>query len=216
MLMLYKNIKERRIELGLSQQELAEKSGYTDRSSIAKIEAGKVDLTQSKIKLIAAALGTTSAQLLGEVAGANCNPPTITVSFATFPVIGEIAAGYDNIALENWSGDTVEIPDSYLKGHPKTDFFVLAVKGDSMYPDYKDGDRVLILKQSTLDYSGQVGAIIYDDEISTLKKVEFVAGENWMRLVPVNPSVPPINISGERLDHCKVLGVPKLLIREFQ
>ncbi len=31
---LYKNIKARRIELGLTQQELAEKMGYTNRSSI--------------------------------------------------------------------------------------------------------------------------------------------------------------------------------------
>ena len=39
---LYKNIKARRVELGLTQQELAEKMGYTNRSSIAKIENGAV------------------------------------------------------------------------------------------------------------------------------------------------------------------------------
>lgn len=39
-----------------------------------------------------------------------------------------------------------------------------------MYPQYQDGDKVLILRQSTVNYSGDVGAVIYDDEISTLKK----------------------------------------------
>lgn len=214
MLTLYENIKKIRTERGLSQQELAEKSGYTDRSSIAKIESGKVDLTQSKIKAIAKALGITSAELLDEPA--LDFSPSLTQSFVTYPVIGEIAAGYNNIALENWSGDTVEIPQSYLKGHKKDDFFVLEVKGNSMYPDYREGDKVLILKQPSLDYSGQVGAVIYDDEISTLKKVEFNKGEDWLRLVPINPSVPPIEISGERIAHCKVLGVPRLLLREFK
>ncbi|MBQ5675016.1 MAG: helix-turn-helix transcriptional regulator, partial [Lachnospiraceae bacterium] len=55
MLQLYKNIKNRRIALGLSQDELAQKTGYTSRSSIAKIESGKVDLPQTKIKLFAEA-----------------------------------------------------------------------------------------------------------------------------------------------------------------
>ena len=49
MLTLYKNIKKLREELGMSQDELAEKTGYTSRSSIAKIEKGLVDLQQSKI-----------------------------------------------------------------------------------------------------------------------------------------------------------------------
>lgn len=66
MLALYKNIKARRIQLGMSQQELADKAGYTDRSSIAKIETGKVDLTQSKIKALANALQTTASQLMGD------------------------------------------------------------------------------------------------------------------------------------------------------
>ena len=65
MLPLYDNIRRRRIELGMSQQELAEKAGYTDRSSIAKIESGKVDLTQSKIVSIAKALNISPGMLMG-------------------------------------------------------------------------------------------------------------------------------------------------------
>mgnify|MGYP004691243831 FL=1 len=65
MLQLYKNIKTRRIELGLTQSELAEKLGYADKSMIAKIEKGCVDLTQSKILSFANALETTPADLMG-------------------------------------------------------------------------------------------------------------------------------------------------------
>lgn len=49
MLQLYKNIKNRRTELHLTQSELADKMGYADKSMIAKIEKGLVDLPQSKI-----------------------------------------------------------------------------------------------------------------------------------------------------------------------
>lgn len=64
---LYKNIKERRKALKMTQQELAEKIGYTDRSSVAKIESGTVDLSQSKIIQIAKALETTPGDLMGSV-----------------------------------------------------------------------------------------------------------------------------------------------------
>lgn len=62
---LYKNIKAKREELGMSQSELAKKTGYTSRSSIAKIEKGLVDLTQTKIELFATALNTSPAILMG-------------------------------------------------------------------------------------------------------------------------------------------------------
>lgn len=62
---LYKNIRSRRLELGMSQEDLAQKVGYTDRTSIAKIEAGKVDISESKIFAFAEALNTTPSILSG-------------------------------------------------------------------------------------------------------------------------------------------------------
>lgn len=65
MLELYKNIKERRIKLGMTQTELAEKLGYSDKSAIAKIESGKIDIPQSKIVAFAKALHTSPSELMG-------------------------------------------------------------------------------------------------------------------------------------------------------
>lgn len=62
---LYINIKKRREQLNLSQGELAELTGYTSRSSIAKIEAGVVDIPRSKIMAFAKALHCTPAELTG-------------------------------------------------------------------------------------------------------------------------------------------------------
>lgn len=65
MLELYSNIKEKRKKLGLTQTELAKKLGYADKSMIAKIEQGKIDLPQSKIIAFAKALNTTPSELMG-------------------------------------------------------------------------------------------------------------------------------------------------------
>lgn len=62
---LYENIRKRRTELKMTQAELAQKCGYKDRSMIAQIERGAVNLSQGKIWAIADALRTTPAELMG-------------------------------------------------------------------------------------------------------------------------------------------------------
>ena len=65
MLKLYKNIKELRKLNNWTQEELAQRVGYTDRSSIAKIEAGQTDLSQSKIMEFAEVFGVNAGDLMG-------------------------------------------------------------------------------------------------------------------------------------------------------
>ena len=64
---LYMNIRKRRKEIGMTQKELADKCGYTDHTTINKIENGKVDITFDRLKQIAMALDTSViALILGE------------------------------------------------------------------------------------------------------------------------------------------------------
>lgn len=65
MLGLYQNIRDRRKDLGMSQDELARKVGYTSRSTIARVEKGEIDLSRSKIIAFADALKTTPMELMG-------------------------------------------------------------------------------------------------------------------------------------------------------
>ena len=58
-------IKEKRLERGWSQRDLAARMGYSNHSTLAKIETGKVDLNQSKIAQFADVLGTTPSYLMG-------------------------------------------------------------------------------------------------------------------------------------------------------
>ena len=63
---MYDRIRKRRKELGMTQDELARLTGYNDRSSIAKIEAKKADLSQSKIIAFSEALKVTTSYLMDE------------------------------------------------------------------------------------------------------------------------------------------------------
>ena len=58
------NIKKRRFELRMSQQDLADAMGYRTRSTIAKIESGENDVSQKKMQKFAAALDTTVEALI--------------------------------------------------------------------------------------------------------------------------------------------------------
>ena len=57
-------IKKRRLELGWSQRELAYKMGYTNNSTLVKIEKGVVDVSQSRIVQFSQVLGVSIAYLM--------------------------------------------------------------------------------------------------------------------------------------------------------
>lgn len=183
------------------------------KSTVSSWRNGEKMPRMDKIEALANYFGCLKSDLIEQK---SLRAPEVTEDTVIFPVIGEIAAGYDYPAYEDWSGDTVEIPKSYLHGRSRDDFFVLSIKGDSMYPQYMDGDKVLILKQSTMNRSGEIGAIIYDGDMATLKKIEYVDDEDWVKLIPINPEYTPKTIRNEDLEQCHVLGIPRLLVREIE
>lgn len=216
---------------GISQSEFGKRIGVS-KSSINMYERGEREPGIETLEAMADYFNVDMDYLIGKSkhrnktewlatldydtnSSKNYYAPNTTEDYVTFPVFGEIAAGYDNLPIEDWEGELIDIPTSYLNGRKPNEFLVLCVKGDSMYPLYHAGDKVLILKQETMDYSGQVGAVIYDDDYTSLKKVEYKIGENWMRLVPINPNHCTITIKDEQLDHCRIIGIPKLLIRHI-
>lgn len=99
----YDRIKERREALGMSQAELAALLGYTDRSTIAKIEKGVNDVTQSKLEAFAAALQTTPAYLMGWTEDHTDGAGKVTeddIKFALFGGEGEITDAMYREVLE--------------------------------------------------------------------------------------------------------------------
>lgn len=200
-------------EADISMRELARRAGVSHQT-IANVVKGDRTPDLMTYQKIAKGMGMSAADLF--VSEAGNSEPSVTTEFHTFPIIGEVAAGYEHFAEYEDQYGNIDIPDSWLKGRSPADYFILMVSGDSMYPQFQDGDLVLVLKQSTMNYSGQIGVVVYDDNKATLKKIEYVMGEDWMRLVPVNPSYPPVMVTNERLEHCRVLGIAKKVIRDIR
>ena len=201
-----------RIERNMTQEEVARLAG-TSRQNICRYEMGVIkNIPDDKLKAIADALRVTPAYLRGY----EDNAPAVTDDVIQLPIIGDVAAGFDHLMTQAWEGETVEIPRSYLRGRPASDYFALRVEGTSMYPDYQDGDIVIVLRQATLNNSGDIGVIRYEGDKATLKKVEFVYGEDWMLLIPLNTNGhSPELIKNAALEECSVLGIPRMVIREL-
>lgn len=199
-------IRNRREELGLSQDELGKRLGYKSRSSINKIELDQRSLTQSKIKAIADALETTPSYIMG------WNEPDVKldeedlkffdnlfpIETKKFPLIGTIACGKPITANEE--------KELYVEAGAEIEAdFCLRAKGDSMIrARIYDGDIVFIRKQSMVD-NGEIAAVVIDDE-ATLKRVNYYPEKNLLILKAENPDYEDLVYTGEQLDHIIILG----------
>ena len=208
-------IKSQRKALGLTQTELGAKLGV-QKNAVSKWECGRVDdIPSSKIKAMAQLFGVQPSFLIDDAID-SLPSPTITEDTVTFPVITSVAAHYDSVSIdESSTGEKIEVPRAYLKGRKAEEFCAMRVRGDSMYPDFRNGDIVLVLKQSTMNHSGEIGVISYGDDEMTIKRINYVDGEDWLELVPLNNLYPPKRIEGVDLESCHVIGIPRVLIREF-
>lgn len=200
MLQLYKNIKDKRIALGMSQDDLAKKTGYTSRSSIAKIESGKVDLPQTKIKLFADALNVTPAELMGwdDSKDSILSIPNIIPLPVTkkVPLLGRIACGDPITAVENVE-DYIDVPE-----FTQADF-ALTCQGDSMIgARIMDGDIVYIRLQPEVE-NGEIAAVLIDGE-ATLKRVYYQKGR--IILQPENNNYPPLIYEKDEILDVRILG----------
>ena len=196
---LYEKIKLLRKQKKISQEKLAALTGYSDRSSIAKIEQGKVDLSETKIKIFANALGTTPAYLLG------WEDENITSTSALkIPVLGNVAAGIPISAVEDIL-DYEEVPMSWQS---QGEFFALRIKGDSMENDINDGDTVIVKQQSDANSGDTVIALVNGDD-ATCKRLQKL--DNGIMLVSNNSKYPPMYFSQEEIVSKPVVIIGKVI-----
>lgn len=190
------NIKKRRLELGISVDELAEKIGK-NRATIYRYENSSIEnLPTTILEPLAKALYTTPAKLMG---WSNAKEINIKTQTRRIPILGKIAAGTPILAVENHENyfDTSEFINAD---------FALQIQGDSMIGSrIYDGDIVFLKKQSCIE-NGQIGAFLIDGE-ATLKI--FNKQNNTIMLLSSNPQYQPIILSPEKenLILGKLIGV---------
>lgn len=203
---IYKRIKSRRLELGWTTDELAKRMGYKDRSSISKIENGKADIPQSKVKEFAEVLDTSVSWLIGIDDEDNRStapaPRPIPKGFEPMPkmkkipLVGSIACGTPILAQQNIDGH-VDAPEDI-----RCDF-ALRCKGDSMIGvGIHDGDAVYIHIQPEVE-NGEIAAVRIGEE-ATLKRVYYDG--TTLTLMPYNNAYAPMVYTGPQLEDVHIEG----------
>lgn len=123
------------------------------------------------------------------------------------PVIGQIALGTPILAEQNI--------DDYLpalrKNLPVGDNFYLKCKGDSMFPEIRDGDYVLIHSQPEVE-DGEIAAVLVNNDTeATLKRVRH--DNKVMMLIPENKKYTPLILDEDRPG--RVIGKAIKILRDL-
>ncbi|MGN1133780.1 MAG: LexA family protein [Oscillospiraceae bacterium] len=197
-------IKARRLELGLSVEEVAEALGK-NRATIYRYESNEIEkLPTTVLEPLANVLGVSPGYLMGwEKYGDlpalmdkydNIKP----LQLKKFPMLGKIACGEPI-----WCDEDKE---SYVMADMDINAdFCLTAKGDSMInARIYDGDIVFIRQMPMVD-NGDIAAVIIDNE-ATLKRVYYYPDKNKLVLSPENPAYEPLVYINEELDEIRILG----------
>lgn len=205
-------IYQKRIELGLSQEELAQKVGYKDRSSIARIESGERDIRQHMVVAFAAALQTSPAWLMGFDEKHEAPKPNAQImpqdKIRMIPVFESASAGF-GIGAEN---RVVEFIPLFIQSDTEASRTIcVRVCGDSMHPQIQDGDLVQVLKQDTAE-TGDI-VVILDGDNGYVKR--FILGKNGVVLESFNTAYPPMKFTREESNDLRIVGVVKRVIRDL-
>ena len=199
-------IKNLRAAKGLSQEELGRVVGV-QRAAVQKWESGTTqNLKMETIKKLAEFFEVSPASFIAE--GAKEEP--ISETHISVPVFGYIPAGIPMEAIEDILGYE-DIPSNWAKGNKS--FFALKIKGDSMYPNYLDGDIVIFEKAETAE-TGKDVAVMINGSDATFKRLE--RRMDGITIRPLNPSYPPRSFSNEEIKNLpvRIIGVARELRRQ--
>ena len=192
-------IRQRRKQLGISAEELAERVGKSP-ATIYRYENGDITkVDSSMLRPIAQALQTTPAHLMGWDE-APAIPGLIGrggLGVRRVPVLGDTAAGEPIVANREYD-EYIESPED---GHHYD--AALRVTGDSMAPRFRIGDLALIRYQDDVA-DGQIAAVCLDDCV-TLKRVYHMP--RGLQLLSENPSHPPQVYMDDEVGNAHLVGL---------
>ena len=120
-------------------------------------------------------------------------------------VYGTIPAGIPIECIEDII-DTEEISSDMLKGNKE--YFGLKVKGNSMYPEYLDGDTLILEKVDDCE-SGQDCVVMVNGNDGTFKRV--FKNETGIILQPLNSEFQPLIYTNEQIQSLPVRVIGRVV-----
>ncbi|GAB4389018.1 MAG: XRE family transcriptional regulator [Thermodesulfovibrionales bacterium] len=183
-------IRMKRKGKGLSARQLAELSGVSD-AHIIYIEKGLRNPTFERLARILEALGTGFDELLsstGRGTAANVEPVPMS-PLQRVPVVTWVVAGrWKEVCDAFEPGDADEWIDSDVRGR---NVFALKVVGDSMEPEFKEGE-VIIVNPHVEPAPGDFVVVKNRAEEATFKQLKRY-GPRWV-LHPLNPKYEDLEV----------------------
>ena len=174
-------IKKARLAAGLSQKKVAETLGVS-APTVSEWESGKKFPAGKNLLELSRLLSCSTDYLLGQ-----SNDPSMRAKpFRRIPVLGSVPAGIPIEAIHD-EVDWEELGEEYLD--TGFDYIGLLIKGDSMLPEYRNGDVVIIRVQADAD-SGDDAVVFVNSDDATFKR--FSRTEKGITLRPLNPDYEPM------------------------
>lgn len=155
----------------------------TTPSIVSQWRNGVSKSYERRLSDIATILGTTVEYLQ---TGIELSSPL------TVPVLGNVAAGIPIEAVQ----DIVDYEELDRAMAGTGEYFGLRLKGDSMEPRMRDGDVVIVRRQSDAETGDIVVAMVNGDS-ATVKKLK--KGPSGITLIPNNPAFDPMFYSNEEI-----------------
>ena len=200
-----KMINQRRTELKLTLEQVGQAVGV-GKSTVKKWEDGYIsNMRRDKIALLAKVLKMNPVSFItGEFKEEEDQAiPLPQTNVFMRPVYDSISAGFGVIAQDV----PVDYMPTYITCPSEQDKYIwINVHGDSMSPLIDDGSKILIKKQTSVD-SGQIAAVLVDDEEAVVKKVLY--NDNTVELHSVNPYYPPRVFKNNDVTRVQILGLVK-------
>lgn len=192
-----------RIKLGLQRAnmrpvELSQKTGIS-KSQISNYMSGRYAPKQDGIYLISKALGVSPNWLMG------IENPNKTIN-----VYSSVHAGISNEMIDNIV-DQEELSEDLINSNKQ--YFGIKVKGDSMNPEYIEGDTLIVEKSPTCE-SGDDCIVAINNNEAFLKRVHI--NPNGITLQALNPKYAPLIYNNEEIVKLPVtiIGIVKELRRK--
>lgn len=190
-------VKQRRLELGLTQAELADRAGISQQS-VEAIEKGRTRKPRSIIELAKAL---------------QCDPVWLVVGGSIMP-IAEINAkkvpllSYVQAGLFKDAEQILDCEGNYeyisVDDEIGCNAFALRIEGDSMTPEFKEGD-IVVIDPELEPYPGEFVFAKNGGHEGTFKKYRPLGiGTGDFELVPLNPDYPVLKSSDH---HISIIGV---------
>ncbi len=205
-------IKELRKQKGWTLAKLCEKT-HIAVNTLNQYELDKREPSFETLSTLADIFGVSVEYLMGKDVERNIEELHLDRKTVRIPVYGTIPAGVpidmvEDTFIEDWE----EIPADWTKGGKK--FACLKVRGDSMMPEFRDGDTLLLQKVDDCE-SGSYCAVSINHTECTFKKV--IKKMSGTTLMPLNPAYDPIFFTNKEVDELpvRIIGIVKEVRRSY-